>query len=358
MPKNVPFADIPEHVCSVTGPVVLVFLDIEHTGHPVYYADMMQFGAVAHYFDQGAFTATPALTFVEDTYTAQTINFALGPHFHQSFLRSRLRDASQFADVMAAFKLELTNVMHSLKCSSCMFVGHNIFKCDAVVLQCQFARIGVQFEQFLEDVNCLGCVDTMQLSQSIPALQDVKKSVGGLYNHIFKTELLGAHDALVDARATAALVMSPLFQARLVDGAPIGRQVAPMLKHIHDKKEAYELVSEKIVIPLVQGCDIVALDMATLAKLPDADDELQYASDHCSGSDSADEEEDSSPANHLTWTNDITASILRFDLPNKGFFPPLEFKAVAGRQVLTTQLPPWRSLIVFIPSILLHWKWK
>ncbi len=159
-PKNVPFADIPEHVCSVTGPVVLVFLDIEHTGHPVYYADMMQFGAVAHYFDQGAFTATPALTFVEDTYTAQTINFALDPHFHRSFLRSRLRDASQFADVMAAFKLELTNVMHSLKCSSCMFGGHNIFKCDGVVLQCQFARIGVQFEQFLEDVNCLGCVDT------------------------------------------------------------------------------------------------------------------------------------------------------------------------------------------------------
>ena len=90
----------------------MVFIDLEHTGHPAYYADVMQFGAVAHYFDQGAFTATPALTFVEDTYTAQTINFALDPHFHRSFLRSRLRDASQFADVMAAFKQFEVLVVH------------------------------------------------------------------------------------------------------------------------------------------------------------------------------------------------------------------------------------------------------
>ena len=59
--------------------------------------------------------------------------------------------------------------------------------------------------------------------------------------------------------------MSLLFQAHLLDvAAPIGRKVSPMLKHMQSKKLAYELVSDKKVIPLaelwVQDCDVKSVE--------------------------------------------------------------------------------------------------
>lgn len=222
-----------------------VIWDVESTSNKPTEDDIISIGACMCQFDQNN-ELQKLGEFHTYVYTEKSIDPIAQSIHHitkQDLLgQPVLEDAvNMFSDWIRSF----VNQSHS----RCYFIAHNGSKFDDLILYCNFITNLLDFEQFLNHVQCNGFIDSLKLLKT--TLKEVKHcqpqdsktgrvsyALGNCYQSFCGGNMLeNAHDALVDSRALFEVLVSPKVKCRI--------NINVVLNHSVNKSKTLDWVRQR-----------------------------------------------------------------------------------------------------------------
>ena len=236
--------------------LLLISLDLEHTGWGAYTSDMMQLAADAHLFSSGNPSLVAAVldgepwTFSADVQTNQKLNLNLPSNFHHSFPFSRLHDGLSLKAVMDSFENDVLRLKKEHQVDQVWLCGHNAFKCDAVVLEFHLSRHSMSFEDLLVRLGVVGWIDSLTLIPRTELKNAASKKLGDLYKFVTDgVALENAHDALADVGAQSRVMKHPSVLSLLASTEFIGRTTRECHEFIRRQKTSHFSDTHEKVVP-------------------------------------------------------------------------------------------------------------
>jgi DNA polymerase III epsilon subunit-like protein len=186
-----------------------IFWDVESTSKEPTQDDIISMGGVMSKYNNTRFTKISEFhTYVN---TPKSIDPEAEAIHHIS--RKDIAQAPTFAEAVLLFENWILSAKQQPS-DRIIFLAHNGRKFDDVILFCNFVQNRLNFDDFLNRINCYGFVDTLKMLRVLfknKPLCDLPKNsstsrvsfaLGNCYSSFCKTGVLtNAHDALVDSQA-------------------------------------------------------------------------------------------------------------------------------------------------------------
>lgn len=168
---------------------------------------------------------SPPFEFSSLVQTNQSLNFHLRSSTLQAFASPAARELSRTAPALPAVLDDLASKISAVKrthrIDDVWLLGHNILTCDLLCLHSHCGRLDTSFSDWLQTVGTVAIVDTLAIARDMRVASNPALTVEALYKQHCGMDMAGAHDALVDSKATLAVAMSPAFSKAFKDAKQI-----------------------------------------------------------------------------------------------------------------------------------------
>jgi len=201
-----------------------LFYDTETTSNEPTKDDIISFGGVLTEYDVNTRTFKTIDQFHSYVFTRRKISPAAQGIHHISY--QMIVGQPSFPEMISNFRCWIQK--HKQDHIRLFLIAHNGKRFDDIILYCNFIKHKMDCEEFFNDINIQGFIDTLPLLRSmkkvlpqnlLPKDHETGKvsfSLGTLYRSwCGGDELEGAHDALVDSEALVKVMNNKIVTDRL-----------------------------------------------------------------------------------------------------------------------------------------------